>query len=155
MQVRDEDIAVPPPASDTPLTPDTAGDELPPADTASDGGAAGQRSFFDDAEALIDDARTYWEAEVSYQKSRAGFVGNRLKKAIAFGAVAAFFAVLATIGLTVGLIIALTPFITAWGATAAVVIGLLLIAYLLVRGAGKAWADLSEALSEKRDDADG
>lgn len=155
MQVRDEDIAVPLPASETPLTPDTAGDELPPAEPANDGGAAGQRSLFDDVEALIDDARTYWEAEVSYQKSRAGFIGNRLKKTIAFGVVAAFFAVLATIGLTVGLIIALTPLVSAWGATAVVVIGLLLIAYLLVRGAGKAWADLTEALGEKRDDPDG
>ncbi len=154
MQARDEDKVVPPPASEAPLTPETAGDELPPADAASSGSAAGHRSLFDDVEALIDDARTYWEAEVSYQKSRVGFVGNRLKKMVAFGVVAAFFAVLATIGLTVGLVIALTPLITAWGATAVVVIVLLLVAYFLVRRASKAWHEVSEALSAGRSSPD-
>ncbi|QZH74758.1 MAG: phage holin family protein [Erythrobacter sp.] len=110
----------------------------------------------DDFEALIDDGRTYFEAELTYQKSRAGFVANRLKLAIVFGVVAAFFAVLATIGLTVGLIIALTPLISAWGATAVVVLAWLLIAYLLVRRASGAWAELSAAMdpsaNETRED---
>lgn len=137
---------VPPPAPEQPLAPEPVGDETPLADAASTGAPA-ERSLFDDMEALIDDARTYWDAELSYQKSRAGFVGNRVKKTIAFGAVAAFFAVLATIGLTVGLIIALTPLITAWGATAVVVLGLLLIAFLLVRKAGAMWNEAAEAMN--------
>jgi len=43
------------------------------------------------------------------------------------------FALLAAIGLTVGLIFALTPLITAWGATAVVIVLLLVGAWLCVR----------------------
>ena len=96
----------------------------------SDGGVgndAATRSIVDDIDALIEDARTYVDAELSYQKSRAGFVATCLKHTVAFGIVAVYFAVLATIGLTVGLIIALTPYLTAWGATAVVVLALLLV----------------------------
>ncbi|MBH5322565.1 phage holin family protein [Aurantiacibacter sediminis] len=146
MQVRDEDLTVPPPAQDTKLASELTGDETSPA-AASDDVAAARGSLFDDVEALIDDARTYVDAELSYQKTRASFVGNRVKKTIAFGIVAAFFAVLATIGLTVGLIIALTPLVTAWGATAIVVLAWLLVAYLLARKAGNAWGEASTAMS--------
>lgn len=133
--------------------PEATGDELPPADPHASDGTAGQRSLFDDFEALIDDARTYFDAELSYQKSRAGFVANRIKKVVALGAVAAYFAVLATIGLTVGLIIALTPLISAWGATAVVVLALLLIAYLLVRAASKNWKEMMSAMSPPPEDS--
>ena len=126
-------------------------DEMPPSVSGEMPEAGGRRSLFDDFETLIDDGRTYFQAELHYQKSRAGFVANRMKLAIAFGVVAAFFAVLATIGLTVGLIIALTPLITAWGATAVVVLAWLLIAYLLVRRASRAWSELSAALSQAPD----
>ena len=118
-----------------------------------DTGTAGGRSLFDDFEALLTDARTYVDAELNYQKSRAGFVANRLKLTVAFGVVAAFLAGLATVSLTVGLIIALTPIITAWGATAIVVLSLLFIAYLLVRRAARAWNDLSGAISPAPDDS--
>ncbi len=131
---RTGDLAVPP--TDDTQTP-------APADEA---GAGATRSLFDDFEALIDDGRTYFEAELSYQKNRAGFVANRLKLALVFGAVAAVLAVLAVFGLIVGLIIALTPLITAWGATAVVVLALLLAAFLLVRRAGRAFAELSAAM---------
>ncbi|MWV28071.1 phage holin family protein [Aurantiacibacter rhizosphaerae] len=117
----------------------------PPAET---------RSLADDLGDLFEDARTYFDAEMSYQKSRAGFVANRLKKTIAFGAVAAYLAVLATIGLTVGLIIALTPLITAWGATALVVLVILLVAYLLVRKAASAWADIRAAMASDEEPGD-
>lgn len=150
MQVREEHGSAPPPASDEARAPDSTGDDVPPA--SLDEGIAGQRSLFDDFEALIDDGRTYFEAELTYQKTRAGFVGNRLKKTIAFGVVAAYLAVLATIGLTMGLIIALTPYLTAWGATAVVVLALLLVAYLFVRRAGKAWSEMTGAM---RSDAEG
>ncbi|KLE33615.1 hypothetical protein AAW01_02100 [Aurantiacibacter gangjinensis] len=113
---------------------------------------AGSRSLLDDIEALYDDARLYLDAELSYQKTRAGFVADRVKKTIAFAVVAAFIAVLATIGLTVGLIIALTPLITAWGATAVVVLGLLLIAYLLVRKAGKTWNGMMAAMNSEEEE---
>ncbi|WP_120078511.1 hypothetical protein [Aurantiacibacter odishensis] len=133
----------------------TPGAPYPQDDPAlAEDNAAGTRSLADDLEALVEDARIYLDAELSYQKTRAGFVADRLKKTIAFGAVAAFLAVLALIGLTVGLIIALTPLITAWGATAVVVLGILLIAYLLVRKAGQAWNSMMGAMKDKEEQAD-
>lgn len=126
--------------------------EYPQADPAAEPErTAGTRSLAEDLESLVEDARIYIDAELSYQKTRAGFVADRLKKTIAFGAVAAFLAVLALIGLTVGLIIALTPLITAWGATAVVVLGLLLLAYLLVRKAANAWNAIMGAVKEEED----
>ncbi len=112
------------------------------------------RSLADDLEALFEDTKTYLDAEMSYQKSRAGFVANRLKQTVAFGVVAAYLAVLATIGLTVGLIIALTPLITAWGATAVVVLALLIIAFLFARKAGRAWNDIMGAVKSEEEPAD-
>lgn len=126
-------------------------ESAPAVDPDENSGAAAQRSLYDDIEALFTDARTYLDAELNYQKSRAGFVASRLKVTIACGIAAAFFAVLALIGLTMGLIIALTPLITAWGATAVVVLGILLIAYLLIRRAGKAWRDLTGVMSSSED----
>ena len=92
-----------------------------------------ERSLLDDVEALIDDGKTYLEAELAYQKTRAAYVAAGAKNVALFGAVAAVFALLAAIGLTVGLIFALTPLITAWGATAVVVVLLLVGAWLCVR----------------------
>jgi len=134
---------------------ETPFDESSQNDPAHDAGqSAATRSLADDLEALIEDARIYIDAELSYQKTRAGFVADRLKKTVAFGAVAAFLAVLALIGLTVGLIIALTPLITAWGATAVVVLAILLVAYILVRKAAAAWKSMMGAMKENEDTAD-
>ncbi|WP_052768996.1 phage holin family protein [Aurantiacibacter marinus] len=127
--------------------------DAPAVDLDEKSGSTAQRSLYDDVEALFTDARTYFDAELTYQKSRAGFVANRLKVTIACGIAAAFLAVLALIGLTMGMIIALTPLITAWGATAVVVFGILLIAYLFVRRAGKAWRDLTGVMSSSQEDA--
>lgn len=151
MQGRDEQPGYDPlrPGGAAPTTAYPQDDPAPAADRPAD-----RRSLADDLEALVDDARTYLDAELSYQKTRAGFVANRLKKTIAFGVVAAYLAVLATIGLTVGLIIALTPLITAWGATAVVVLALLLVAYLAVRKASAAWQSLMGAMKPEEDDGD-
>lgn len=100
---------------------------------------------------LVEDLRTYVDAELNYQKTRASFVADRIKKTIVFGAVAAFVAVLALIGLTMGLIIALTPHLTAWGATAVVVLGLLLIAAYLASKAGKAWNSMMAEFKGEED----
>jgi hypothetical protein len=116
---------------------------------APDAGWAGVRTLVDDIEALIHDGRTYVDAELSYQKTRAAFISDRVKKTLAYAGVAAVLGLLAGIGLTVGLIIALTPLITAWGATA-VVVGLLLIAafVLLSRAAGN-WKGARRAMRDE------
>ena len=105
-----------------------------------------ERSLLDDVQALIDDARTYLDAELTYQKTRASFVSDRLKKAVVFGAGAAVIGLVAFIGLTVGLIIALTPLLTAWGATAVVVGLLLIVAFVLVKKAARNWNSLMGAV---------
>jgi hypothetical protein len=103
-------------------------------------------SLREDVEALIEDGRTYLEAELVFQKTRAAYVADRAKGAVIYGAIAAVLAFLALIGLTVGLIIALAPLITAWGASAVVVVALLLAAGLCVRTAGKRWSKLMAAI---------
>ncbi|MCL6251135.1 phage holin family protein [Altererythrobacter sp. KTW20L] len=131
-------------------------EETPPATPADDGaeGLAEQRemestrSLLDDLEDLLFDARTWLDAELTYQKTRAAFVVGSFKRTILMGAVGAVFALFAMVGLTVGLIIALTPLVTAWGSTAIVAGGLFLAAYLAVRRAGTAWSDMMDAINE-------
>lgn len=124
---------------DTALQPDEEAQD-------SAAGEPNERSLREDVEALIEDGRTYLEAELVFQKTRAAYVADRAKGAVIFGAIAAVLAFLALIGLTVGLIIALTPLITAWGASAVVVAGLLLAALLSARKAGKSWSKLMAAI---------
>ena len=84
----------------------------------------------DDARAVIEDARALVEAELAYHKTRAGLAGRGAGRIAALGlAVVAllFFALMAVV---VGLLLALTPRWGAWGAMAAVVGGILLLALL-------------------------
>lgn len=134
-----DDLAAPPRGADRSEhhRPDlTGGDASRPATNAA------TRSLVEDLEVLVDDARTYLDAELTYQKSRASFVSDRIKRTLAFAVGAAIVGLLAAIGLTVGLIIALTPLVTGWGATAIVVGALLIVAYLLIRRAAGAWGDI-------------
>lgn len=105
-----------------------------------------ESSLIADVEALIDDGKTYLEAEIAYQKTRAAFIADRAKAAFILFAVAALFAFLALVGLTVGLIIALAPLLTAWGASALVVALLLAGAALATRAAGQRWNRLMAAI---------
>ncbi len=76
----------------------------------------------------------------------------RSKSIAALGAVAVLFLLLALIGLTVGLIFALTPLLTAWGASA-VVVGLLGLGALLCRRAAAGhWKRLMGAMKSKPED---
>lgn len=86
-----------------------------------------------DVEALIADGKSYLEAEVAFQKSRAGFAAGRLKSTAIYGAGVFAFLHLALIALVVGLVIALTPLVGAWIATGVVVALLLVGAFLFVR----------------------
>ncbi len=85
----------------------------------------------DDVLALIADGRTYAEAELNFQKSRLGYTAQQGKSAAISVLAALAFLHLALIALVVGAVIALTPYLTAWGATAAVV-GVLLLATIIV-----------------------
>ena len=90
-------------------------------------------SLTDDILALVEDGKTYAEAEVAFQKSRAGFAANRIAGAIAFGLGAFGVFHLALIAATVGIVIALVPLVGPWIATAIVTISLLVAGFVLLR----------------------
>ena len=114
-------------------------------------GAAGP-SLTDDLLALFEDGKTYAEAEVAYQKSRAGFAANRLKGAIAVGLGAFGVLHLALIALTVGLVIALVPLVGPWAATAIVTAALVIAGVVLLRLLKGRIDDIRDAFSEKGDE---
>jgi hypothetical protein len=107
--------------------------------------AAEERSLIDDVEVLIEDGKTYLEAELNFQKTRAAFVADGAKGVALWVLVGFVFAWIALIGLTVGLIIALTPPLSAWGATAVVVIVWLLIAVIAMSVAAGRWRALAKS----------
>ena len=101
----------------------------PPEDDGADRGP----SLTDDILALIDDGKTYAEAEVAFQKSRAGYAANRAAGAVAFGLGAFGVFHLALIAATVGLVIALVPLVGPWIATAIVTLALVVTGLILLR----------------------
>jgi len=110
-----------------------------------------QRSLFDDMEAIIEDGRTYLDAEIQYQKTRAAFVADRAKDAAIFAAIGGALALLALVALTVGLVIALAPHLTAWGAVAAVTGSWALLAAFFIRMAARRWQRLLGAFLERKE----
>lgn len=126
-----------------------------PAETAdaaapdAGGSDPAERSLVEDLRLLARDARTLAEAEVAFQKSRAGVLGGGLARIAALGAVAAFLLCLALVGLVVGAIFALIPLLTAWGATAVVVAALLLLALIAALWARASWRRLAALVSDE------
>jgi len=135
-------------------------DELPqpqdvPADEETSAALRGEEpgelegSIKDDILSLINDSKTYAEAELNFQKSRASFAANRGKSVALYLLFALGFIHLALIALVIGALFALSPIIGAFGATA-VVVGVLLIgmAVLLLMARAKA-RDVAEAFKEE------
>lgn len=119
--------------------PDVAGGETPPA-----------ASLVEDLSALIEDGQTYVAAELAYQKTRLSFVTAQGKAGalLLLGALAMVH--LALIALVVGLVFALSPVLGPFGATAAVTLGLLLIAALLAAAGGKRMRAVSSAFDKDK-----
>ena len=88
------------------------------------GGIAG---LVADVRALAADAKNLAEAELAYQTSRARVAGAAARNMAIYGVAAFVLAFFALGALTVGLLLALTPLVTAWGATA-IVVGVLALA---------------------------
>ncbi|MBW8784826.1 MAG: phage holin family protein [Novosphingobium sp.] len=110
---------------------------------------AARRSLIDDIRRLADDGKTLAEAELAFQSSRARLVGASASGIATYAAVAVVLAFFAVLGLVVGLLLALTPLITAWGATTVVVGGLLLAGWIAFRLAMSRWRRLNRLLSDK------
>lgn len=133
-----EDDGIAPPARGDSRLPETEPDE-----------GSGDRSLIGDIQGLIEDGKTYLEAELGFQKTRAAYVADRAKAAVVFGAVSVLLGFLALIGVTMGLIIALTPLITAWGACGLVVLLLVAGAALAGRAAKRRWERLMAVIDAK------
>lgn len=120
------------PLADPALTPDPdSGDE----------GTAGFATLRDDIAALVEDARTYAEAEIAFQTTRASLAGKSAGRALVLLVLALVLLHIALIALAVGAVIALAPLVTIWGAIA-IVVGVLLAGVMALvlsaRGDGKA-----------------
>lgn len=96
-------------------------------DGADEVETSGGPSLVDEITTLFEDGKTYAEAEIAFQKSRAAFAADRIKGAVVFAVGAVILIHIALIALAVGLVFALIPLVGAWGATA-IVAGLLLAA---------------------------
>jgi Flp pilus assembly protein TadB len=105
-------------------------------------------SLTDDVKALLEDGRTYLEAELQFQKSRVALAADRGKSGAIYGLVAAAIAHLALIALVVGVLFALAPLIGAWGATALVVGVLLIAAAVLGLAAKRRFARVAAAFAD-------
>lgn len=106
----------------------------------------------DDVLALIEDGKTYVEAELAFQKSRATYSANRIKGAAVFALGAFGVLHLALIALTVGMVIALVPLVGAWGATAIVTLSLLMMGAIFVYLLKQRIDDVRAAFSDNADD---
>lgn len=126
-------------------------EEVAQADRPDDDVAAEDRSLIEDVEVLIDDGKTYLEAEFNYQKTRALYAGDRFKGVAFYGLVGFVFGWMALIGLTIGLIFALTPTLGGWGATGVVVLAWLVLAIVALRVAAGRWRDLVASFAEEGD----
>lgn len=91
---------------------------------------AAEPTLAEDLHELIGDGRALIEAELNWQKARVSFAGRQAKGIVLLGLLAAALAFCALVALIFGLVLALAPVLTAWGAMAAVTGGLLLTAGL-------------------------
>ncbi|WP_279351190.1 phage holin family protein [Erythrobacter litoralis] len=108
-------------------------------------------SLTDDVASLYSDGKTYAQAELAYQKTRARFVSDRVKGAAVF-AVGALGAIhLALIAFTVGLVLALATLVGFWIATLLVVLLYVVGAIVLVLKLKAKVEDIREAMAEKSD----
>ncbi|KPL67702.1 hypothetical protein SZ64_05975 [Erythrobacter sp. SG61-1L] len=105
-------------------------EDIPEGDRQED---VGGPTLVDELSSLFEDGRTYAEAEIAFQKTRAAFVGEQAKGIAVTGGIAALLVVLAIFALVFGAILALTPLVGAFGATGIVFGALLIAAFVLVR----------------------
>ncbi|MFT4027093.1 MAG: phage holin family protein [Novosphingobium sp.] len=115
----------------------------------TEAGDPGDRSLIDDLRLLAGDAKSLTRAEIAYQKSRARALGGGLGKIAALGALGLLLLCLALVALVVGLLLALAPILTAWGATAAVTGGLILLALAAALWARASWRGLTDLIDDK------
>ncbi|PNU06164.1 hypothetical protein [Novosphingobium guangzhouense] len=85
-------------------------------------------SLAQDLRRLADEAKAFAQAEITFQKSRAAFVGAETRSIVLLLIVAATLVFFAAMAFVVGTVIALGPVLGLWGAMAAVTLVLLMLA---------------------------
>lgn len=133
-------------------SPAEVDEELDAAVRGDNDSAPTRSSIVDDLTALAEDGKTLFQAEIGFQKTRLAFAANRSKSALFSGLMAFGFLHLALIALVVGMVIALTPYVTAFGATAIVVSLLLIGAYLLALRVRNSTREIGEAFDSTSDE---
>ena len=103
-------------------------EEFEPGVLTAVGSEGEQPSLADDLRLLADEAKELAQAEFSFQKSRAAYVGTESRNIALLLIVAVVLVFFALVALVVGTVIALGPLLGPWGAMAAVTIALLAIA---------------------------
>jgi hypothetical protein len=124
-------------------------DNEPPLLKTSTSGAA-ERSLVEDVVHLVEDGKNYLDAELQYQKARAGVVGSGARKAAILAALGFAFVLLALLAITVGLLLALTPVLGPWLAIVVVTLGLLGAAGLCALAARSKWRAALQHLEDVR-----
>lgn len=81
---------------------------------------------------LVESGKSYARAEINRQKIRASEVGLEFRNIAVLLGIAVFLTLAAAVALIVGILLALTPAIGAWGATAAVVCSTLGVVFVLL-----------------------
>lgn len=84
-----------------------------------------EASLSDGVRALLEDGQTLVEAELAFQQARVAYGWGRAKGVAALLLFALAFGFFTLVALVVGLLLALTPMVGAWGALAVVGLGLL------------------------------
>ncbi len=109
--------------------------------------------LLDELRRLGDDARNYAEAELAFQKSRAGVLAAGARDMAVLGLAGFVLVVFALVGLTIGALLALIPVLGPWGATGAVVGALVLAALICLWLALRRWRGIKALLFASKDAA--
>lgn len=105
-------------------------------------------SLIEDIQILVEDGKTYLEAELQYQKSRVAVAVSYGRSGAVYGVAALAIVHLALVALVVGLVIALTTLVGPWIATVIVVGALVVVAGFLAVAAKRRFGRIGTALRE-------
>lgn len=123
-------------------------DASPPLIKPSTSGAA-ERSLVEDIKDLASDGRTFLEAELAYQKSRAAVAGAGAKGIAGWASLALALVFFALMALVLGVLLGIAEFIGIWAATGATVLVVLSAAGLAGLAANRRWQRMRAALLDE------
>lgn len=123
-------------------------DASPPLIKPSTGGAA-ERSLVEDIKDLASDGRTFLEAELAYQKSRAAVAGAGAKGIAGWASLALALVFFALMALVLGVLLGIAEFIGIWAATGVTVLLVLSAAGLAGLAANRRWQRMRAALFDE------